>query len=590
MTFDFEERAGDLIENVTGNESVVLYSSQDFKLVNKGLTNTFRQRYGSQLSAQKKTVGQVAYVTMHGQRRHVFYLIVTPKSYNKANYSDIESCLISLRKLCEQLDVRQLALARELGVGLQEKYIKDVLFNVFQGKLARMSSEEEPLFSRNSHGQSHWNRLRKSTMLIRAVCVFSLLISLAAGTWIVQAFLTSPEIDFSSLKDYCKDVSAIQPDEYTVRHQQLAETLKKEGADALIMEGGASMVYYTNIEWGLTERAFMVVLQLNETEATGIHTTIITPAFESTRAKESLKHAHLPDTIQPGMVEWLEYKSPFASLGELLTNSERVMVEQNARLFIYRGVSEALSDTKVEMAPRSIRMLRMIKSDGELDIMRCANTVTELAIRTVRPHIKIGMTEFDIQKLMTRALKEAGLTNTWVLALVDENAALPHGSSSEQRVKEDSTVLIDTGGEFLRYQSDVTRTFFMGQRGTNNQTIEDAWYLVRRAQENVLNRTGAGMNCAQVDLTARHVIEKGNFGPFFTHRLGHGLGLEMHEEPYMNQGNREQYLAPGMTFSVEPGIYVTHEFGIRLEDPVVVRQDGKLELLTIGLAQNPWTL
>ncbi|KAI7891350.1 uncharacterized protein EV154DRAFT_507871 [Mucor mucedo] len=134
MTFDFEERAGDLIENVTGNESVVLYSSQDFKLVNKGWTNTFRQRYGSQLNAQKKTVGQVAYVTttmQHG-RCHVFYLIVTPKSYNKANYSDIESCLISLRKLCEQLDVRQLALGRELGL-LQEKYIKDVLFNVFQG-------------------------------------------------------------------------------------------------------------------------------------------------------------------------------------------------------------------------------------------------------------------------------------------------------------------------------------------------------------------------------------------------------------------------------------------------------------------------
>lgn len=349
------------------------------------------------------------------------------------------------------------------------------------------------------------------------------------------------------------------------------------------------MVYYTNIEWGLTERAFMIVLQLNETEPTGIHTTIITPAFEATRAKENLKLAHLPDSIQPSLVEWLEYESPFASLPQLLPSSQRVIVEQNARLFIYQGVTESLK-AKVDMAPRSIRMLRMIKSSAELDIMRCANTVTELAIRTVRPHIKIGMTEFDIQKVMTKALTEAGLTNTWVLALVDQNAALPHGSSSEQRVTKDSTVLIDTGGEFLRYQSDVTRTFFMGQRGTNNQTIEDAWYLVRRAQENVLNRTGAGMNCAQVDLTARHVIEKGNLGDYFTHRLGHGLGLEMHEEPYMNQGNKDQYLAPGMTFSVEPGIYVTHEYGIRLEDPVVVRQDGKLELLTIGLAQNPWTL
>jgi Xaa-Pro aminopeptidase len=129
----------------------------------------------------------------------------------------------------------------------------------------------------------------------------------------------------------------------------------------------------------------------------------------------------------------------------------------------------------------------------------------------------------------------------------------------------------------------------MGKRG-HNQTIEDAWYLVRRAQENVLNRIGNGMTCAQVDLTARHVIEEGNFGKYFTHRLGHGLGLQMHENPYMNQGNTEQYLAPGMVFSVEPGIYITNEFGIRLEDPVFVREDGKLELLTNGLAQNPWSL
>lgn len=133
MTFDFEERAGDLLESITANESLVLCSSQDLKLVNKGVTNTFRQRYGSQLSAQKKTVGQVASVAT--QQRHVFYLIITPKSYNKPSYSDIESCLVELRKLCEQLGVSNLALPRELGVvGLQEKYIKDVLFNVFQGK------------------------------------------------------------------------------------------------------------------------------------------------------------------------------------------------------------------------------------------------------------------------------------------------------------------------------------------------------------------------------------------------------------------------------------------------------------------------
>ncbi|GAA5809830.1 hypothetical protein MFLAVUS_003245 [Mucor flavus] len=459
-----------------------------------------------------------------------------------------------------------------------------------------MSSDEEQTSLLNNranyHGQSHWNRLKKSTMIIRALCVFSVLIALAGGTWIIQRCLnTNKEIDFSSLKDYCKHIPSIQSDEYTGRHERLAKTLEAEGVDALIMEGGASMVYYTNIEWSLSERAFMVILRVNTSEPTGIHTTIVTPAFEATRAQESLKRANLPSLIQPDIVEWLEHKSPFESVKSLFENDtpESVIIEQNARLFIYEGVSGALKETSVDMAPQSIRKLRMVKSSAELDIMRCANTVTDLAIRAVRPYIQVGMTEFDIQKIMSSALAVAGLTNTWVLALVDENAALPHGSSSTKKITKESTVLIDTGGEFLKYQSDVTRTFFMGERGTN-QTIEDAWYLVRRAQENVLNRTGAGMSCAELDLTARHIIESGGLGKYFTHRLGHGIGLEGHEEPYLNQGNTDQFVTPGMTFSVEPGIYITHEFGIRLEDVVVVGQDGKLELLTSGLAQNPWTL
>lgn len=103
----------------------------------------------------------------------------------------------------------------------------------------------------------------------------------------------------------------------------------------------------------------------------------------------------------------------------------------------------------------------------------------------------------------------------------------------------------------LGYQSDTTRTFFLGKKGFN-QTIEDTWYLVKQAQESVLDHTIAGnTTAAQVDLAARHVIQKGGYGPYFTHRLGHGIGLEMHEEPYMNKGNTKLVLVPGMTFSVE---------------------------------------
>ncbi|KAI8979913.1 hypothetical protein BDB01DRAFT_843923 [Pilobolus umbonatus] len=336
------------------------------------------------------------------------------------------------------------------------------------------------------------------------------------------------------------------------------------------MEGGASMLYYMNIDWSLTERPFMVILRVDDSLPTGINTTIITPAFEATRAIDRLKKANLPNDILPTLVEWKEYNSPFESISTVIGNGP-ILVEQNTRLFIYEGISQSTSNT-VRIAPKSIRMLRMIKSPAELDIMRCANTVTELAIRTVKPLVQTGMTELDIEHMMEEALQTAGLVNVWVLALVDENAALPHGRAGTKQVNKHSTVLIDTGGELMGYQSDTTRTFFMGKRG-HNQTIEDAWYLVRRAQENVLNHSHTGISCAQVDQTARKIISNGGYGPYFTHRLGHGIGMEMHEEPYMNQGNTEQILTPGMTFSVEPGIYIPNEFGIRLEDIVVVSEE-----------------
>ncbi|KAI8373755.1 RIO1 family-domain-containing protein [Blakeslea trispora] len=316
------------------------------------------------------------------------------------------------------------------------------------------------------------------------------------------------------------------------------------------------MKYYTDIDWELTERPFLVLLQL---DSDTIRITIITPHFEATRAQAKLRAS----PVKARLVSWLEHESPFDAVVPLI--SGRLMVEQEARLFIYQGLSERL---EAVMATPAIRMLRMIKSKAELAIMQCANQLTQRAIELVRPKVKVGMTELDIQQLMAQTLEKGGLSDTWVLALVDANAALPHGTPTLKTVKANSSVLIDTGGQLLGYQSDTTRTFFMSQ--LNNQTILDAWYLVREAQARVLEQVNRNTTCAQVDRLAREWIAKEGYAKYFTHRLGHGIGLVMHEDPYMHQGN-PQSLVPGMTFSVEPGIYVTDEFGIRLEDIVVVQ-------------------
>ncbi|KAI9496791.1 peptidase M24, structural domain-containing protein [Zychaea mexicana] len=470
-----------------------------------------------------------------------------------------------------------------------------------------MASQEEitPLVGQHQQYASqnrHWGKVKKKTMLMRSMLALSLLFALAGGVWALQHLFHQSPItkkplpDFSSLRGYCAHTQAIQPNEYIKRQKKLAATLPE--SSAYVMEGGPTMLYYTNIAWGLSERPFLVVLVADASQPGGIKTTVVTPMFEATRAVEAVKDANLPDEIQPDIVEWIEHGSPYTvTADQVLANISTVFVEPTTRLFIFDGLSQVLENgvngqgKGVQVASRALQTLRMVKSPAELNILRCVNHATEEAIRQVRPHVNVGMTESDIATLMTRALTTAGLTNTWVLALVDENAAFPHGEpGTTKKVGKDSTVLIDTGGELLGYQSDTTRTFFLGNREDHNQTIVDAWYLVKRAQKNVLDLGHAGSSCAEIDLSARRIITTAGYGRYFTHRLGHGLGMEMHEEPYMNQGNTDQALEVGMTFSVEPGIYVPREFGIRLEDIVVVNEEGQLEVLTSGLADNPWTL
>lgn len=228
------------------------------------------------------------------------------------------------------------------------------------------------------------------------------------------------------------------------------------------MEPGPTMLYYTNIEWSLSERPFLVVLQ-RPNNSSDITTTVVTPMFEATRAAEAIQEAKLPKEISVKVVEWIEHGSPYETAAELLQDASHVFVEPGVRLFVYDGLADILSlqhGVVTTMASRALQTLRMVKSPAEIAIMRCANRATVAAAKQVRHHVKPGMTEADIATLVTKALTTAGLTKTWVLALVDENAAFPHGEpGATKRVTDHSTVLIDSGGELLGYQSDVTRTF-----------------------------------------------------------------------------------------------------------------------------------
>lgn len=270
--------------------------------------------------------------------------------------------------------------------------------------------------------------------------------------------------DFEPLRDYCAKVPAIQPREYVERQQRLAEVLSRENASALIMEPGPAMKYFTNIAWDLSERPFLVVLQLDQDAmTTGIRTTVVTPMFEATRAYEAIKEAKLPKDIPVHVVEWIEHGSPYTVVAErVLKKQGIVFLEPNVRLFVADGLVKALEQQQVRMSSRALQTLRMVKSRAEVEILRCANHVTELAIRKVRAYVEVGMTEADIAQLMESALATAGLTNIWVLALIDENAAFPHGEPGQRkRVGPNSSVLIDTGGELLGKKKPKHNVFFL---------------------------------------------------------------------------------------------------------------------------------
>lgn len=205
--------------------------------------------------------------------------------------------------------------------------------------------------------------------------------------------------------------------------------------------------------------------------------------------------------------------------------------------------------------------------------MRCANILTKKAIKIASDQIYVGITENQVKSLVRSALEAGGLTNVWHTVLFGENAAYPHGTANTRPLREGDLILIDTGGELKGYQSDITRTFPFGGY---SQWQKEMWYATRAAQQAALNAISLGNTLGNLDAAAREVMEEFGYGgnyELFKHRLGHGIGMEGHEEFYAVKGN-EKTIVPGLCFSVEPGIYDLETGGVRIEDIVCVTSEA----------------
>src|ERR1700741_3763657 len=382
---------------------------------------------------------------------------------------------------------------------------------------------------------------------------------------------TQQPAGFSNLKPLGDRVHPITADEFHARllHAQELMPQLDPKFDALLIGPGTSLYYFTGILWWLSERLLALVLP-----RTG-QPLLISPAFEEARMRELMRY---PLEVRV----WQEDESPTkliaASLADRGVRSGRAGLEEMVPFAFYDRFRAAAPAFECVSADPITIACRAVKSPHELELMRLACEATCDVYREAFLSLKEGVSEEELAHVITAGYAKMNLRG-YALVLFGSSAALPHGSRQTQKLKEGDVVLIDGGCTVDGYESDVTRT---GVLGKPSEKIQRVYEIVRKAQDAALDSARAGKFSGSVDDAARGVITTAGYGPdykFFTHRLGHGIGLDGHEHPYLVRGSKT-VLAPGMTFSNEPGIYIPGEFGLRCEDDMVVTADGPAQLLT----------
>jgi Xaa-Pro dipeptidase len=378
---------------------------------------------------------------------------------------------------------------------------------------------------------------------------------------------------FDALKplgDHVKPIRAVEL-QARVAHAQQLMTDSKPRFEALYVTPGTTLVYYTGIHWWPSERILALLVPRQGDPL------LVTPAFEEGRLREQMRW---PVEIRV----WQEDESPYPIIEKWLAErgirTGQVGVEATTRYVFFDGLRHAATSLDYTSGDPITVGCRAQKNAHELDLMRLACSATCAVYKAVFASLREGMTQREVSELASRGYARMGLQGE-ASVFFGPSSALPHGSREEQVLREGTGVMIDDGTTVEGYQSDVTR---MGVLGKPPEKLQHAFEIVRNAQNAALAAAVAGHECGSVDDAARKVITDAGFGPgykYFPHRLGHGIGMDGHESPYLVRGNRT-ILEPGMTFSNEPGIYVVGDYGMRCEDDMVIAESGEAQLLTPG--------
>ncbi|WP_250632579.1 M24 family metallopeptidase [Rhodoflexus caldus] len=366
-----------------------------------------------------------------------------------------------------------------------------------------------------------------------------------------------------ALKPMTDGIVPISREERQARIAKAQSLMQANKIDAVFLEPGTTMRYFLDFDFFTSERMVAAVIP-----AKG-EIVYICPKFEEGKVGELVKFGKEIRT-------WEEHESPYKVVAGILkdrgTPNSTVGIEERTRFFLFEGIRQELPRLKFVLADPVTAGCRMFKSPAELALMQKANDITIAAYKAVFDSLYEGMTQADFSRLAAAAHRALGIPGS-IGANFAEASAFPHGSSKPQKLKEGDIILADGGCTVEGYKSDISRTIVFGKPSARQLEV---WNVEKEAQTAAFEAAKLGAPCEVVDAAARAVITKAGFGPdykYFSHRTGHGIGMDGHEWTNLVRGNKTP-LQEGMCFSNEPGIYIVGEFGVRLEDCFYMTASG----------------
>jgi Xaa-Pro aminopeptidase len=353
--------------------------------------------------------------------------------------------------------------------------------------------------------------------------------------------------------------------DFAGRLVRLQDLMATRGVDLTLVSVGADLLYLTGYDTHPSERLTALVVRTH-----GLPTLFV-PDLEAPKVQA--------DGVD--LVSWSETTDPITLIADAGPLPRRVAIGDHLWSVFLLRFQEIWASALWEPASGLVGDLRLVKDEAEVDALRAAGAAVDRAMKRIPDEVRFsGRTEVEVQRdLVSMTLEEGHQVSEFCIVASGPNGASPHHAVGDRVIEMGDLVVCDFGGRWDGYFSDSTRTFSVGEPGPEQLEVHSA---VLAAQEAARQAARPGVACEEVDRAARAVISDAGYGDFFIHRTGHGIGLEVHEHPYMVEGNRA-VLEAGMAFSIEPGIYLPGRFGVRIEDIVVCRPDG---IETLNLADR----